>query len=247
MTHLIKSILSTLLILINATYWTPAKAKDIEITKINKKLEFALNSNNNKYLKNIFSEKIYLDLITEKTKFLKRFSNVKWIVEPAKTSTNKKNIFDIYINGERNIDNLRLTFESRQKLLIERKKDKIISYSIIDEYSTLKSLNSTLEVDIISPKYVLTGTRYDMDIILKEPLGDNFLAGGLITTTNKKNNKNIKTPFINLVPLGSGGLFKSIQAPLEKGKQNVTALLVHPKGIISITKVVNIVSEKNKI
>ena len=45
---------------------------------------------------------------------------------------------------------------------------------------------------------------------------------------------------IDLYPLGSGGLFKSVQAPLTPGKQILVALITHPKGIISITKIVQV-------
>ena len=41
--------------------------------------------------------------------------------------------------------------------------------------------------------------------------------------------------------------FKSVKAPLKPGIQNWAALLVHPDGVISITKMVKVVSIESEI
>ena len=38
----------------------------------------------------------------------------------------------------------------------------------------------------------------------------------------------------------SGGLFKYIQAPLNPGFQTISAIIIHPKGIYSITKKIKV-------
>ena len=47
--------------------------------------------------------------------------------------------------------------------------------------------------------------------------------------------------------MSSGGLFKSVKAPQSPGIQRWSALLAHPKGIISVTKMVKVVSNKEKL
>ena len=54
-------------------------------------------------------------------------------------------------------------------------------------------------------------------------------------------------PKIKLTPLGGGGVFKTIKAPKEPGVQNWAAVIAHPEGLISITKVVRVVSNKADI
>ena len=49
---------------------------------------------------------------------------------------------------------------------------------------------------------------------------------------------------IQLRPMGSGGIFKSVKAPLNPGQQRWAAIIAHPEGVISITKMVRIISNK---
>jgi hypothetical protein len=42
-------------------------------------------------------------------------------------------------------------------------------------------------------------------------------------------------------------LFKSVQAPLNPGSQTWAMLLVHPKGIISASKRVRVVADKEQL
>jgi hypothetical protein len=48
-----------------------------------------------------------------------------------------------------------------------------------------------------------------------------------------------------LAPLGGGGLFKSVQAPQRPGSQTWALMLVHPDGVVTATKRVQIVSNFN--
>ncbi len=50
-----------------------------------------------------------------------------------------------------------------------------------------------------------------------------------------------------LSPMGGGGLFKSVKAPLNEGVQTWAALLAHPDGLISVTKKVRVVSDESDL
>ena len=56
-----------------------------------------------------------------------------------------------------------------------------------------------------------------------------------------------KSPDIQLEPLGGGGLFKSVQAPFQPGSQVWAALLVHPDGIVTVSKRVQVVNDRSKL
>ncbi len=56
-----------------------------------------------------------------------------------------------------------------------------------------------------------------------------------------------QSPDVQLEPLGGGGLFKSVQAPFQPGVQTWAALLVHPDGVITVSKRVQVVDDKSKL
>ena len=55
------------------------------------------------------------------------------------------------------------------------------------------------------------------------------------------------SPNLSLEPLGGGGLFKMVQAPQRPGVQNWAAMLVHPDGVVTITKRVRVVSDRREL
>ena len=54
-------------------------------------------------------------------------------------------------------------------------------------------------------------------------------------------------PDLQLGALGGGGLFKTVQAPFTPGSQTWAVLLVHPKGLVSATKRVRVVTDKAQL
>jgi hypothetical protein len=42
-------------------------------------------------------------------------------------------------------------------------------------------------------------------------------------------------------------LFKSVKAPYQPGSQTWAALVVHPEGVITVTKRVRVVSDKSQL
>ena len=237
-----RSLLTILFILMNDVYLVPLNAQTLNNSNINNRLEFALNSNNQKELEELFSEKLYKKLLKEKINFLSRFSNTKWIVEKQPKKSSGESIVKVFLKGQRDIGDLTYSLDSNQTLEIELSNGKITNYRILHQSSILKTLKTPLTIDIYIPDFVLTGSRYDVDIIIEEPLQDNFLAGGLLNTNILESNNEI-SPSINLLPLSSGGIFKSVQAPFKPGQQTIAVLLVHTKGIIAVTKVIRVVPE----
>ena len=88
---------------------------------------------------------------------------------------------------------------------------------------------------------MLTGSRYDIDLVVEEPLGQALVAGGLIDLTDEQLMAQMR-PNLPLAPLGGGGLFKSVQAPQKPGSQTWAVMLVHPDGLVTATKRVRVVS-----
>ena len=107
--------------------------------------------------------------------------------------------------------------------------------------SLLRSGEEPLQVTVDIPDSVLTGSRYDVDLIVDQPLGRAMLAGGLVQLTADQLSAQIY-PNVSLAPLAGGGLFKSVQAPQRPGSQTWALMLVHPDGVVTATKRVQVVS-----
>ena len=56
--------------------------------------------------------------------------------------------------------------------------------------------------DLADSDAVLSGSRYDVDVVLDEPLGQALLAGGL-TTLSASQAQRQSSPYIRLAPLGA--------------------------------------------
>ncbi len=128
---------------------------------------------------------------------------------------------------------------TKQTVKVETYKNKIKGYKVIDEESILNSQSSPLIIKIVSPNKVLTGERYEMNLIIENPLDNSFTASGMIVLKNE-DNKKISNDIFGIKPNQSGGLFKYIQAPLTPGSQTISAIITHPEGIYLITKKIKV-------
>ena len=72
------------------------------------------------------------------------------------------------------------------------------------------------------------------------------MAGG-ISAVSGQQRSSLATPSVELGALGGGGLFKTVQAPFSPGSQTWALLLVHPKGVVSATKLVRVVADKSQL
>jgi hypothetical protein len=50
-----------------------------------------------------------------------------------------------------------------------------------------------------------------------------------------------------LEALGGGGLFKSVQAPYQPGRQTWAVLLVHPRGVVAASQQVRVVADRSAL
>ena len=117
--------------------------------------------------------------------------------------------------------------------------NKIKDGNIKNLLTTIRNDQNKIDIIFKIPEKVLTGTKYDIDIILNEPLGDVIIAGGIKSHQEESYLKQE----IRIEPLASGGIFKMTRAPSKPGTQIWSGIIVHPKGTISFTKSVDIVEK----
>ncbi len=185
------------------------------------------------FLQNSFQkfEKHYLD-------FKKNYKDAKWSIKTISSNPNET-LLDIKITSKREISDRIYNLSSKQTVQVKTLRNKIKSFKVFKEESILNSQNSPLIVQVISPDEVLTGERYEMNLIVEKPLDNSLIASGIIIIKNK-DNINISNNKFDIKPNQSGGLFKYIQAPLEPGFQTISAIISHPEGIYLITKKIKV-------
>jgi len=209
------------------------------IVDIRKNLEIALNARNFELIKNNFKDEESLKIQAKFSDIIKDFPNSKWQIKRSNIGNSKKKMFIIKVNGEKIINGQIYFLESNFKYLYTTLNGKINSGNIKNLFTTIRNDQKKIDIIFRIPEKVLTGTNYDIDIILSKPLGDVIVAGGIIS---HQNDSYLKQE-INLEPLVSGGIFKTTRASSKPSTQIWSGVIAHPKGIISFTKSVEIVEK----
>ena len=215
-----------------------ALSKNINNQLLSNQLEEILNERNDDLLKDLFSKQSLYKFNKQSLAFRNKYKDSKWSIKMIRNGPSKS-LLDIKIKSKRTIGDQIYNLNTIQTVKIETYKNKIKSYQVLDEESILNSQNSPLIVKIISPDKVLTGERYEINLIIEEPLDNSLTASGMIVLKNNEK-MNISNDFFGIKPNQSGGLFKYIQAPLGPGTQTISAIITHPEGIYSITKKIKV-------
>ena len=172
-----------------------------------------------------------------------QFPDASWRVQPGPPLKDGRATTEINVTGSREEGPYRFRFEARQQLVLGATGPRFNSQELIRESSLLRSGDNDLKVSLLIPDAVLTGQRYDLDVVFDEPL-DGAVVAGAIKPVSPGELLRLQTPDLQLEALGGGGLFKSVQAPFQPGSQTWAVLLVHPKGIVAASKQVRVVADR---
>ena len=206
---------------------------------IRKNLENALNTRNLNLIKNNFTEDEKFKIQENFWEIIKDFPNSKWQIKKLSKANSKQKIFDIKVSGKKIVDGENFMLESSFQYLFSTLDNKINDGKIQNLLTTIRSDKNKINIIFRIPKKVLTGKKYDIDIILNEPLGDVIIAGGI-----KAHQYDMFLPQeIIMEPLVTGGIFKMTRAPSKSGTQIWSGIIAHPDGIISFTKSVEVVEK----
>jgi hypothetical protein len=172
-----------------------------------------------------------------------QFPDASWIVQPGAPLKDGRATTLINVTGSREDGPYRFRFEAQQQLVLGANGNRFNSQEVIRESSLLRSGDNSLKVSLLIPDAVLTGQRYDVDVVFDEPRDGAVVAGALKPVTAGELLR-MRTPDLQLEALGGGGIFKSAQAPYQPGTQTWAVLLVHPKGIVAASKQVRVVADR---
>ena len=188
-------------------------------------------------------------VVLRRRSLLRQFPDARWQLSPGKPLRDGRSTVQLLVTGSRQDGPTRYRLEAQQQLVLSSSGGpggRINGQTVIREQTLLRSGEADLPVSLLIPDAVLTGQRYDVDVLFDEPLDGAIAAGGLVALTGQQVNA-LESPELQLGALGGGGLFKSVQAPFTPGSQTWAILLVHPKGIVSATKRVLVVADKAQL
>ena len=225
----------------------PALAVVGDDTALSARLQQALNSDDRvQALSALMTPDQASTLIDRFRRFSIRFPETRWAVRPDQPLADGRSTVKLAVSGTRQQDGLSYSFKAKQRLALSTAGGLITAQEVLSDQSVLTSASKPLPISLMIPDTVLTGSRYDVDVVVDQPLGRALLAGGLTPVTAQQVLVQ-ESPDVQLEPLGGGGLFKSVQAPFQPGVQTWAALLVHPDGVITVSKRVQVVDDREQL
>ncbi|MDM7952362.1 MAG: hypothetical protein QUV07_03975 [Cyanobium sp. CZS 25K] len=212
-------------------------------------LESALNSSSDTALAGLLRAGPGLDpaqLESRRRLLRQQFPDARWQLSTGAQLRDGQPTVTLRVAGTRRQGGTTYRLEAEQQLALQSDGTRINGQTVLRERSLLRSGDKPLPVSLLIPDAVLTGQRYDVDVIFDEPL-DGALAAGGITAITPQQQATMDSPSMELGALGGGGLFKTVKAPLSPGSQTWAVLLVHPDGIVSATKRVRVVADRQSL
>ena len=202
-------------------------------------LEKSLNVQDLEFIRKNFRNDESQNITKQFSKIINDFPESKWKIKRLKSKIPNENILRIIVSGEKIVNGEIYILDSKFDYLYSIVNGKIDEGIIRNLFTTIRNDDNRINISFNIPDKVLTGSKYDIDIILNNPLEEVIIAGGI-----KPHQVNsLFEQEILLEPLVSGGIFKMTRAPSKPGIQIWSGLIAHPKGMISFTKSIDIVDE----
>ena len=202
-------------------------------------IEIELNQRNFVRLEKYFDENEKINFKNKFFKLIKEFPDAKWEIIKSNLINANQHRLDMRLYGSKNLNGKKFKLESRFDFVFNLDNGFIKQGNIQNNLTTIRSDDNKIDIKISIPDKVLTGSKYDIDIILNQPLEETIIAGGIKEYEEGK----LLNQSIPLKPLATGGIFKVSRAPLLPGLQIWTGIIAHPSGLVSFTKTVNIVED----
>lgn len=175
----------------------------------------------------------------------RQFPDARWQLRAGPPLRDGRPTVLVTVRGTNSAGPHAYRLEASQLLTLESSGGLINGQTVVREQSILRS-GDALPVSLQIPDAVLTGQSYDVDVLFEQPLDGAVAAGGIVALTPQQVTA-LDSPELQLGALGGGGLFKTVQAPLTPGAQTWAVLLVHPDGIVSASKRVRVVADRQAL
>ena len=236
--NLFKNIGAPLYLIIYLIFPFSAITQTLKVDFI-KNLENAINARDLEFIKKNFENDENQNITKQFSKIINDFPDSKWKIKSVKSNIPNKGILRIKITGKKIVNDEIYILESDFDYLYSITNGKIDQGIIKNLLTIIRNDDEKIDISFNIPDKVLTGSKYDIDIILNKPLEEVIIAGAI-----KPHQVNsFFEQEILLEPLASGGIFKITRAPSKPGIQIWSGIIAHPEGMITFTKSIDIVDE----
>jgi len=202
-------------------------------------LETSLNKRDLEFIRKNFRHDESKNIPKQFSKIINDFPDSKWKIKRLKSNIPNKEILRIKVSGKKIINREIYILESDFDYVFSVLNGKIDEGTIKNLFTTIRNDDKKIDISFKFPDKVLTGSKYDIDIILNKPLEEVIIAGAI-----KPHQVNsFFEQEILLEPLASGGIFKMTRAPSKPGIQIWSWIIAHPEGMITFTKSIDIVEK----
>ena len=202
-------------------------------------LEISLNKRELEFIRKNFRNDEKLNIPKQFSKIVNDFPDSKWKIQRLKSNISNKEILRIKVLGRKIVNGEIHLLDSNFDYIFSILNGKIDEGTIKNLFTTIRNDNNKIDISFKIPDKVLTGSKYDIDIILNKPLEEVIIAGAI-----KPHQVNsLFEQEILLEPLVSGGIFKMTRAPTKPGIQLWSGIIAHPLGMITFTKSIDIVDQ----
>ena len=202
-------------------------------------LETSLNKRDLEFIRKNFRNDENQNIPKQFSKIINDFPDSKWKIKRLESNIPNKEILRISVSGRKIVNGEMHILESDFDYVFSVLNGKIDEGTIKNLFTTIRNDDKKIDISFKIPDKVLTGSKYDIDIILNKPLEEVIIAGAI-----KPHQVNsFFEQEILLEPLASGGIFKMTRAPSKPGIQIWSGIIAHPEGMITFTKSIDIVDE----
>ena len=202
-------------------------------------LENSLNTQDLEFIKKNFINDESQNISKQFSTLINDFPDSKWKIKRLKSDIPNKDILRIKVSGKKIVNGEIHILESNFDYLLSIVNGKIDEGIIKNLFTTIRNDDKKIDISFKIPDRVLTGSNYDIDIILNKPLEDVIIAGAI----KPYQINSFFEQEILLEPLVSGGIFKITRAPSKPGIQIWSGIIAHPNGMVTFTKSIDIVDE----
>ena len=202
-------------------------------------LENSLNKRDLEFIRKSFKNEEVENIPKEFSKIVDDFPDSKWKIKRLKSNIANKEILRIQVSGKKIVNGEIHILDSNFDYIFSILNGKIDEGTIKNLFTTIRNDGQKIDISFNIPDKVLTGSKYDIDIILNKPLEEVIIAGAI----KPHQINSFFEQEILLEPLAAGGIFKITRAPSKPGIQIWSGIVAHPKGIITFTKSIDIVDK----
>ncbi|WP_288261444.1 hypothetical protein [uncultured Prochlorococcus sp.] len=202
-------------------------------------LENSLNEGDLEFIRKNFRYDENQNIPKQFSKIVNDFPDSIWKIKRLKSNIPNKEILRIKVSGKKIFNEEIHKLESNFDYVFSILNGKVDEGTIVNLFTTIRNDHNKIDISFKIPDKVLTGSKYDIDIILNKPLEEVIIAGAI----KPYQVNSFFEQEILLEPLPSGGIFKMTRAPSKPGMQIWSGIIAHPEGMITFTKSIDIVDK----